>query len=60
MSSEMPKLSPNEELTFNNLSLSDKYWSVTLDGRPTKTMYKDSLFIPSYALAVALAEEWEA
>jgi chaperone required for assembly of F1-ATPase len=32
---------------------------VTLDGKVTKTMYKDNLFIPSKALAVAIAEEWE-
>jgi chaperone required for assembly of F1-ATPase len=32
---------------------------VTLDGKVTKTMYKDNLLIPSKAMAVALAEEWE-
>jgi len=32
---------------------------VTLDGRVTKTLYKDNLLIPSRALAVAIAEEWE-
>ena len=45
---------------MSNISLSDRYWAVTLDGKPTKTMYKDNLLIPSRALAVALAEEWEA
>ena len=35
------------------------YWAVSLDERVIKTMYKDDLFIPSRALAVALAEEWE-
>ena len=35
------------------------YWSVSLDERTIKTMYKDALFVPSRALAVALAEEWE-
>ncbi len=49
----------DETIGFNNLSLSDKYWAVTLDGKPTKTMYKDSLLVPAYSLAVALAEEWE-
>lgn len=32
---------------------------MTLDGRVTKTVYKDDLLIPSRALAVALAEEWD-
>jgi chaperone required for assembly of F1-ATPase len=39
--------------------MSDKYWAITLDGKPIKTVYKDNLFIPTKALAVALAEEWE-
>ena len=55
------------EPSLNNLSkvaLDDKgekgtYWCVSLDERVIKTMYKDDLFIPSRALAVALAEEWE-
>jgi chaperone required for assembly of F1-ATPase len=37
----------------------DTYWAVTLDGRVTKTFFKDDLLIPSRSLAVALAEEWE-
>jgi chaperone required for assembly of F1-ATPase len=37
----------------------DKYYGVTLDGKVTKTMYKDNLFLPTKALAIALAEEWE-
>jgi chaperone required for assembly of F1-ATPase len=37
----------------------DKYYAVTLDGRVTKTLYKDDLCIPSRALAVAIAEEWD-
>lgn len=45
---------------MSNLSLSDKYWAVTLDGKPLKTMYKDNMLVPSRALAVVLAEEWEA
>lgn len=32
---------------------------MTLDGRVTKTVYKDNLLIPSRSLAVAIAEEWE-
>ena len=35
------------------------YWCISLDERVIKTMYKDDMFIPSRALAVALAEEWE-
>jgi chaperone required for assembly of F1-ATPase len=37
----------------------DVFYTVTLDGKPTKTMYKDPLYIPSRMLAVAMAEEWE-
>ena len=37
----------------------DVFYAVTLDGKPIKTMYKDALYIPSRALAVAIAEEWE-
>ena len=45
---------------MENLSMSHgPYWAVALDGRVIKTMYKDPLPIPSRALAVALAEEWE-
>lgn len=40
--------------------MSDKYYAVTLDGKVTKTMFKDTLLIPTKALALALAEEWEA
>jgi chaperone required for assembly of F1-ATPase len=56
---EENKLSKDQPVDFTNLSQSDKYWAVTLDGKVTKTMYKDPLLIPSKALAVALAEEWE-
>ena len=44
---------------LSNLSKSDKYYAVTLDGRVTKTLYKDNLLLPSRALAVAVAEEWD-
>ena len=54
-----PKFKEGEEVGFKNLSLSDNYWSVTLDGKPVKTLYKDDLFLPSKALAVAVAEEWD-
>ena len=53
------KLTPGTPVDFSNLSKSDKYWAVTLDGKVTKTMYKDDLLLPTRALAVALAEEWE-
>lgn len=53
------KLKPGQLVDFSNISVSDKYWAVTLDDRITKTMYKDELLLPSRAIAVALAEEWE-
>lgn len=47
-------------MSLQNLSRShDRYWAVTLDGKVTKTLYKDDLCLPSRALAVALAEEWD-
>ena len=56
----MPKLKPTEDVTLDNLSMSHgPYWAVALDNRVIKTMYKDPMPIPSRALAVALAEEWE-
>jgi len=59
-SDDLPKLPSNEEISLNNISLShDKYWAVALDGRVTKTMYKDVLAFPTRALAVACAEEWD-
>ena len=55
-----PRLAIDQEVNLTNLSRShDNYWAVALDGRIIKTMYKDPLPIPSRALAVALAEEWE-
>ena len=56
---EAPQMQKGEKVGFNNLSTSDRYWAVTLDGKVTKTMYKDNLFLPTKALAVAIAEEWE-
>ena len=59
-SNDLPKLEKDESVSLNNLSLShDKYWAIALDGRVTKTFYKDILAVPSRAFAVALAEEWE-
>ena len=59
-SDSLPKLKSSEDVTFENLSMSHgPYWAVALDGRVIKTMYKDPMPIPSRALAIALAEEWE-
>lgn len=56
----LPRLKSDEDVTFDNLSMSHgQYWAVALDGRVIKTIYKDAMAIPSRALAVALAEEWE-
>ena len=50
----------SQKVSLNNLHLSyDKYYAVTLDGKVTKTLYKDDLLLPTRALAVALAEEWD-
>lgn len=59
LSDEVQKLQKDEQVSFHNLSQSDTYWTVTLDGKSTKTMFKDTLLIPTKALAIALAEEWE-
>ena len=60
LSAEQQKIQEDQSIDFKNLSYtSGKYWAVTLDGKVTKTMYKDGLFIPTKAMAVALAEEWE-
>ena len=53
------RLAPGTPIDFTNISASEKYWAVTLDGKVTKTMYKDELLLPTRAIAVALAEEWE-
>ena len=60
LTEEIQKLKAGESIDFKNLSYSSEpYWAVTLDGKVTKTMYKDNLLIPTKAMAVALAEEWE-
>ena len=38
----------------------EQFYGVELDGRLIKTMYKEDMLIPNRALAVALAEEWDA
>jgi chaperone required for assembly of F1-ATPase len=37
-----------------------KFWAIALDQRVIKTLYKDDMILPSYGLALALADEWEA
>ena len=59
LSGQAKTLPKGEKVTLNNLSLSDKYWAVTLDNKVIKTIYKDDLLLPTKALAVSLAEEWE-
>jgi len=41
-----------------NVYKSDKYYQIHLDKFKWKTIYKDDMIIPSYPLAVAIAEEW--
>lgn len=51
-----------KNVTLDDLSRvyqGETFYSVKLDDRVIKSMYKDELLIPSRALAVALAEEWE-
>ena len=61
MSDQLPKIQSGDPLSLQNLSLAhEKYYAVTLDGRVTKTLYQDVLALPSRALAIALAEEWDA
>lgn len=35
-------------------------WTVTLDGRPVRTPAREPLLLPTEALAVAVAQEWDA
>lgn len=59
-SESFEKLDLNDDVNFENLSqCHGPYWAVALDGRIIKTLYKDPMPIPSRALAVAVAEEWE-
>ena len=43
----------NSEKTENK-----KFYQVYLDKYTAKTLYRDEMRIPSYDLAVAIAEEW--
>ena len=59
----MEKLPASEALSLNNLSQvrqNEDYWAVTLDDKIINTMFKDAQLLPSRALALAMAEEWEA
>ena len=59
---EVHFLGQNEQASFKNMSRVSKdtqYWAIKLDKRVIKTMYKEELYIPSRALAVALAQEWD-
>ena len=41
-----------------NVSRSSQYYQIYLDKYPSKSIYRDEMLIPTYPLAVALAEEW--
>jgi chaperone required for assembly of F1-ATPase len=57
---DWPTTPKDEVASLENCSLNhSKYWAVKLDGRVLKTLYKDPMVLPSRALAVAVAEEWE-
>ena len=47
------------ERKLANLCYSDKFYSITLDGRELKTFYKENLFAPNYSLGCLLAQEWD-
>ena len=53
----------DSKIGLDNLSKirdgSETFYAVTLDDRVIKTMYKDPLYIPTKALAMGIAEEWE-
>jgi len=56
-------LNEGESVSLQNLSKRNQnkpFYGITLDGRPIKTLYKDDMVLPSYPLAVAVAEEWDA
>jgi chaperone required for assembly of F1-ATPase len=58
----VPKSSTEESVGLSNLSKAyegDTFYAVQLDNRIVKSLYKDDLLLPSRALAVAVAEEWE-
>ena len=56
-------LAEGESVGLENLSkrnFDKTFFGITLDGRPIKSLYKDDMVIPSYPLAIAVAEEWDA
>ncbi|CAI2376107.1 unnamed protein product [Moneuplotes crassus] len=62
--SEKTKIKPEKEYTQSKshvnwrVSHSDQYYEIYLDRFSGKSLYKDEMLIPSYPLAIALAEEW--
>lgn len=38
--------------------MSNKYYGLMLDKHLAKTFYKNDMLIPSFELALAMAEEW--
>ena len=55
----LPKDEPIGLSNLQRIRAGEKYYAIALDGRVIKTMYKNPLPIPSRALAVAVAAEWE-
>lgn len=49
--------SKSETKTDSTLS-QGKCFQIHLDKYTAKTLYRDDMYIPTYDLAVALAEEW--
>ena len=39
-------------------NMSNKYYGLMLDKHLAKTFYKNDMLIPSFELALAMAEEW--
>lgn len=48
-----------ENLLFGQKNKSEQYFGILLDKKLAKTFYKNDMMIPSYDLALAIAEEWE-
>lgn len=55
---KVTEFTPSKTQVNWNISQSDKYYELHLDRFKCKTLYRDPMKIPSYPLAVALAEEW--
>ena len=48
-----------ENLLFGQKNKSEQYFGILLDKKLAKTFYMNDMMIPSYELALAIAEEWE-